>query len=145
MTFTEQKINIFKVPADYYLAHCISGDYTLGAGLAKQMDIEYDLRFNLFMLYPIPNGKKFGFVGKALLVDNVFSLVNKPQCSSRADYPALEEALKDMKQQCLKLGIEKIAMSRLACGRDKLDWGKVSQMIQDIFNDTDIEIIACDM
>ena len=50
-----------------------------------------------------------------------------------------------MKQQCLDLGITKLAMSRLACGRDKLDWSKVSQLIQDIFNDTDIEIIACDM
>lgn len=145
MTFTEQKINIFKIPADYYLAHCISGDYTLGAGLAKQMDIEYDMRFHLFMKYPIPNGQKFANVGKALLIDNVFNLVNKMQCSSKADYNTLEETLKDMKQQCLNLGITKLAMSRLACGRDKLDWNNVSQMIQDIFNDTDIEIIACDM
>lgn len=33
MTIKEEYMDIFTVTQGYYLAHCISADYTLGAGL----------------------------------------------------------------------------------------------------------------
>ena len=35
MTVKEVQQDLFTVPQWYYLAHCISGDYALGAGIAK--------------------------------------------------------------------------------------------------------------
>ena len=35
------------------------------------------------------------------------------------------------------------AMPLIGCGLDRLHWGKVSEMIQVIFKDTDIEILVC--
>ena len=36
MTFTEVHQDLFTVPKDYALVHCISADYALGAGIARE-------------------------------------------------------------------------------------------------------------
>lgn len=36
MNYMEMTGDLFAVPQGYYLAHCISGDFSLGAGIAKQ-------------------------------------------------------------------------------------------------------------
>ena len=69
MTINEINGDLFRVPQGYYLAHCISGDYALGAGIAKKFDAEYNMRFKLFRDYAIPDGEKSANVGRALLPD----------------------------------------------------------------------------
>ena len=77
MIYIEDKQDLFYVSDEYYLAHCISGDYALGAGIAKVFNEKYNMRFLLHKNYPIPDGEKYANVGKALLIDNVFNLVTK--------------------------------------------------------------------
>ena len=48
-----------------------------------------------------------------------------------------------MKSKCEELGVNKIAMPRIGCGLDKLDWWKVRDIIFDVLDDTDIEILVC--
>jgi hypothetical protein len=48
-----------------------------------------------------------------------------------------------MKQQCLDEGITKLVMPKIGCGRDKLSWVMVSDMIAEVFDDTDVEILVC--
>ena len=36
--------------------------------------------------------------------------------------------------------INKLAMPKIGCGLDRLQWGEVSQMIKDVFQNMDIEI-----
>ena len=48
-----------------------------------------------------------------------------------------------MKYQCEINNINKIAMPIIGCGLDRLEWNKVSQIIQDLFCDIDIEILVC--
>lgn len=143
MIYTEKIQDVFSVDSEYYLAHCISGDFTLGAGVAKAVDKKYDMRFKLFRDYPIANGTRYGYVGKALLVDHVFNLVTKDLFCNKPSYKNLQLALQDMKTQCLANGITKIAMPLIGCGRDKLNWSEVSDWIVEIFDDTDIEILVC--
>ena len=38
MTITIEKKDLFTMPQGYYLAHCISADFALGAGIAKVFD-----------------------------------------------------------------------------------------------------------
>ena len=38
MTIKEEKRDLFTMPEDYALAHCISADFALGAGIAKEFD-----------------------------------------------------------------------------------------------------------
>lgn len=36
MTIREEQRDLFTVPTDYILVHCISADFALGAGIAKE-------------------------------------------------------------------------------------------------------------
>ena len=143
MNFKEETKDLFTVPQGYYLAHCISGDYSLGAGIAAQFVDVYNMRYKLHRNYPIPDGEKFANVGEALLVDNVFNLVTKSRAYYKPTYDDFYDSLVDMKEQCEDLDITKLAMPRIGCGLDRLEWGKVKEIIEEVFGDTDMEILIC--
>lgn len=145
MRFNEEVKDLFTVPQGYYLAHCISGDYALGAGIAKTFNDVYNMRFKLHKQYPIPIGEKTANVGKALLVDNVFNLVTKARFFHKPTYRDLHDTLIDMKIQCEEKDITKLAMPLIGCGLDKLNWSMVEDVIIDVFKDSDIEILICEL
>ena len=143
MIIREEVKDLFTVPQGYYLAHCISGDYALGAGIAKQFVENYNMRFKLHKNYPIPDGEKFANVGQALLVDNVFNLVTKARVFHKPTYESLYDTLLDMKIQCEDLDISRLAVPLLGCGLDRLNWEHVKDVIEDVFGSIDIEILVC--
>ena len=143
MVIKEEIMDLFTVPQGYYLAHCISGDYALGAGIAKQFVENYNMRFKLHKNYPIPDGEKFANVGQALLVDNVFNLVTKARVFHKPTYESLYDTLLDMRIQCENLDISRLAVPLLGCGLDRLNWEQVKDVIEDVFDSTDIEILVC--
>lgn len=145
MIIREETRDLFTVPQGYYLAHCISGDYALGAGIAKQFVEVYNMRFKLHKNYPIPDGEKSANVGKALLVDNVFNLVTKARCFHKPTYDSLYETLVDMRNQLESWDVTKLAIPYIGCGLDKLDWDNVRDIIEDVFEETDIEILVCSL
>lgn len=143
MVIKEEIMDLFTVPQGYYLAHCISGDYALGAGIAKQFVENYNMRFKLHKNYPIPDGERFANVGQALLVDNVFNLVTKARVFHKPTYESLYDTLLDMRIQCENLDISRLAVPLLGCGLDRLNWEQVKDVIEDVFDSTDIEILVC--
>lgn len=146
MTLTEIQGNLFVAPNDFYLAHCISADFKLGAGIAIQFNETYDMRRKLFKLFPHPDdpfrGNEESYVGRALLVDNVFNLVTKSKYYEKPTYNTLRQTLNDMKRQCTERDIKKLAMPRIGCGLDRLNWDIVKKTIKEIFADADIEIFV---
>lgn len=143
MIYFEVNKDLFEVPPYYFLAHCINGNYTLGAGIAKTFRDKMDMQFRLAQKYPIRDGEQFRYIGKALLVGRVFNLVTKAYHYNKPTYESLRSALKDMHDQCARLEIKYLAMPKIGCGLDRLDWDKVREMIQKIFCDLDIEILVC--
>ena len=139
MTFTIEKMDIFNVPQGYYLAHCISSDFALGAGIAKRFDEVYNMRYKLFRDYDE------GCVGEALLVDNVFNLVNKQYKYDDATYEELAASLTDMRETMKYLAITKLAMPKIGCGRDGLEWAKVEELIKLVFDGMDVQIMICEL
>ena len=73
MTIRTEKRDLFTVPQGWYLAHCISADFALGAGIAKTFDEVYDMRYKLHLHFPDYTYEG----GDSLMVDNVFNLVTK--------------------------------------------------------------------
>lgn len=141
MTITTEKRDLFTVPQGYYLAHCISADFALGAGIAKTFDSVYNMRFKLFKKYP-----KYEYHGgDALLVDNVFNLVTKQKCWHKPTYDSVRDALEMMKEYLDFIGATKLAMPKIAAGLDRLEWPKVYEIINEVFEDTDIEIAICEL
>ena len=136
MIYKEKKIDLFKVPEDYCLAHCISDDFALGAGIA----VEFDLKRQLKLVYP--NGyKKAGCVR----IGKVFNLITKSKCYEKPTYESLEEALIEMKLIAEGQEIKKITMPKIGCGLDKLDWEKVRELLYKVFKETEIEILVCSL
>ena len=140
MIIHEEQRDLFTVPQGYYLAHCISADFALGAGIAKKFDEVYNMKFKLFKNY---DGYEYE-CGDCLVVDNVFNLVTKPKCYHKPTYESLKEALEAMKEYVLYFNIDKIAMPHIASGLDRLQWDQVLEIIKEVFEDTDVDILICD-
>ena len=45
-----------------------------------------------------------------------------------------------MRDYCIKYNIRYLAMPKIGCGLDKLQWSKVREIIKDEFKDVDIQI-----
>ena len=103
------------------------------------------MRYKLHNHYPIPDGEKFANIGKALLVDNVFNLVTKARCFHKPTYDTIYETLVDMKEQCEEWDITKLAIPYIGCGLERLNWDEVKDVIEDVFEDTDVEILVCSL
>jgi hypothetical protein len=141
MIITIENRDLFTVPQGYHLAHCISADFALGAGIAKTFDEVYNMRFKLFREYD-----DYEYVGgDALLIDNVFNLVTKPKCYHKPRYEAVREALETMKDVMVMNATTKLAMPKIGCGLDRLDWNEVYEIICDVFKDMDVEILICEL
>ena len=134
MKYTEVKQDLFKVDRSWYLAHCISADAKMGAGIA----VQFKKRFNLNQLYQMEL-----YVGQAVLIDRVFNLITKPLYWQKPTYDTLKTSLIEMRHIALRYDIEKIAMPAIGAGLDRLNWNKNREIIKDVFKDTDIEILVC--
>lgn len=141
MTITIEQRDLFTVPQGYYLAHCISADFALGAGIAKTFDTVYNMRFKLFREYDMYSYES----GDALLIDNVFNLVTKPKCYHKPRYESIKEALEVMRDLMDELAVTKVAMPKIGCGLDRCEWSKVNDIICEVFNETDVEILICEL
>lgn len=137
MKYTEIKGDLFRVDSKYYLCHCISADFKLGLGIALEFDNRYKMRAKLNRLYMVN-----ATYPKALLVDNVFNLVTKALYWHKPTYLTLRGSLEDMKAQIVASNIRYLAMPQIGCKLDKLQWGEVSRIIQEVFSDIDIEILV---
>lgn len=139
--------DLFKVGEDYYLAHCISADFALGAGIAVQFNKRFYTKSQLIREYPgylsLWDSKYVGR-GDCILTDHhVFNLVTKRNYWEKPTYVSLHSALNEMKKFIVQFGIKKLAMPKIGCGLDRLEWRNVEGMIKTIFEDVDIEIVVC--
>ena len=141
MTIKFENKDLFTVPQGYYLAHCISADFALGAGIAKTFDKVYNMRFKLFREYD--DYKYEG--GDALLIDNVFNLVTKPKYYHKPTYASVREALETMRNIMEINATTKLAMPKIASGLDRLNWDVVLDIICEVFDETDVEILICEL
>jgi len=137
MTLTENKQDLFKNTDTYYYAHCISADFALGAGIAVRFDKRYNMASKLKVL---ANPSE---VGSSVLISNVFNLVTKEKYWQKPTYKSLESSLVQMRDYMIRFNIKKLAMPKIGCGLDRLQWDKVKAIIEELFKDTDIEILVC--
>lgn len=145
MIYKEEKRDLFSVSDDYYLAHCISSDYALGAGIAVEFDKRFDMRRKLKEDAPDywEYMTAFNLKGECVLIERVLNLITKEKYYHKPTYKSTTHALRCMKVVCEANNISKIAMPIIGCGLDRLQWDKVSKIIKETFKDTDIEILVC--
>ena len=156
MKFIEETRDLFSLPQDYLLVHCISADRAMGAGIAKVFRDKYGIRHALY-IYEALTGRKWNetdMIGKCVTVRSyqcpwcVANLITKHNYYDKPTYETLKSALEDLKRKIESLKkitplSNKIGMPLIGCGLDRLKWDRVSGIIKDVFADTNIEIVVC--
>ena len=150
MIYKEEVRDLFSVPDEYYLAHCISADFGMGKGIVVEFNKRFNMKNRLIKMFDGDvthawdgNGKQGHPQGVCFKVDKVLNLITKRNYWLKPTYKTLTEALISMSEICMDYNITKIAMPIIGCGLDRLQWNKVSEIIKDVFSNTDIEILVC--
>lgn len=144
MTIREEQRDLFTVPTDYILVHCISADLVMGAGIAKEFT-RRGVKAQLQRDYQDIE------VGDCLVSDTTgwraeLNLVTKEKYWQKPTYETMRMALEDTKslyEEIMSYENVKLAMPRIGCGLDRLQWDKVKAIIEEVFADTDVEILVC--
>lgn len=146
MYYREINMDLFSLPDNYILTHCVSADFALGAGIAvkfRDMGVKDELK------RCCPDEVNTWEKGRCVftLTNNIVTanLITKRLCWHKPTYQSLGDALYDMKRG-LDTGIfrsNQIAMPLIGCGLDGLDWNIVRGIVQDMFQHDDLEILVC--
>ncbi|KAF4524817.1 hypothetical protein B566_EDAN014052 [Ephemera danica] len=138
LNFVEMPIgeDLFTAPETFSLAHCVGADFRMGMGIATIFKKKFQRVDEL-------KKSKTKIGGVASLQDDkrfIFYLVTKEKSNIDPYFDDLQASLLALRDECLRLGIRKLAMPRLGCGLDKLLWDEVRNEIQKIFADIEMEI-----
>ncbi|KAM4645983.1 ADP-ribose glycohydrolase OARD1 isoform 1-T1 [Amazona ochrocephala] len=130
------KGDLFTCPPQDALAHCISEDCRMGAGIARLFKQKFGGVQEL-----LDQQKKTGEVAVLQRDDRyIYYLITKKKASHKPTYDSMRKSLEAMKAHSLNNGVTDISMPRIGCGLDGLDWNKVSAILEEVFEGTDIKI-----
>lgn len=144
MKFQEIKRDVFKcldVEEQWHIVHCISRDAKMGAGIAKTIRNRFPDQIRAAEHY-VPEIIQSNFT-RVLGTEPIIHLVTKEKYYEKPTYDTMRQALKQLKDFCEIHKIDRLAMPRIGCGLDRLEWFHVRNMIREIFEDTDIYIVVC--
>lgn len=156
MKYKEEYQDLFLVNSEttklpYCLAHCISADFGMFGGIVTEFNKRWDMKNRLLKKYGNQE-EQFKLMEAAVfpeevnhngVITTVYNLVTKLTVADKPTYHSLKFAIELMKEHMIAVGNTKLAIPLLGCGIDGLEWSKVKDIIQDVFEDTDIEILVC--
>jgi O-acetyl-ADP-ribose deacetylase (regulator of RNase III) len=130
--------NLLDAESNTSIAHCVGADMTMGVGVAEQIREKYGHTTLLRSM-----NKSVGEIATLPISDQkyIFNMITKD--SSRNDKPTLcniEHCLQELRSLCENLGVQRLAMPRIASGHDQMSWHVIKQLIIRIFNSSDITI-----
>ncbi len=143
---TEIKQDLFTVPEDYALVHCISSDFALGAGIAKEFQKRYATKNELRTRCPGYQWQGGACLGTGTSDTRiVFNLVTKQNYWEKPAYKDLTDSLTELREMCELGSYKKLAMPKIGCGLDGLKWERVKSILEDVFDFSNIEILVCSL
>lgn len=144
MKITEKKTNLFSIDKKYSFVHCISLDCAMGAGIALTFRETFPRMKNILLHTVAENNIQYPFT---ILYEGgsnkIFNLITKEKYWYKPTYYTISSCIKQLRDMCSKHNIKYLAMPKIGCGLDKLQWNKVRKILEDTFKDTDIEILIC--
>ena len=141
MIYKEIYGDLFKVDITYTLAHCISVDCKMGAGIAT-LFVKHNPKMREVLQTMNPKiGDAIYYTGEGR--HGVINLITKERYFNKPTRENFNKSIDDMKMVALSYDIKKIAIPQIGSGLDRLNWKESSKYIQEVFADTDIEILVC--
>ena len=151
MKYQEKHIDLFTVnkhnQEPYCLAQCISQDMAMAGGIALEFNKHYNVKNRLTAKYK----DKPVYVNSVLPLKEhslggefvIFNLVTKAYVGDLPEYDALCCALINMSLYMTEHNLTKLAIPKLGCGIDRLEWERVKRIIKLVFEKLPIEVLVC--
>lgn len=135
---------------DYVLAHCVASDFGMFGGIARQFVLRKDMKRKLIQWaeeegLEIEGGCR-SLIGRAIFIQDTYNLVTKYHTSELpSGYDDLYDCLVDMRGWMIANDQSYLAIPRIGCGIDGLDWDEVKRIINAVFEPTDIKIVVVNL
>ncbi|KAG5885092.1 hypothetical protein JTB14_003966 [Gonioctena quinquepunctata] len=110
----EESRDLFEVPADYALAHCVAEDLRMSRVLQ------------------LKKGQR-----------NIFYLVTKRHSQDKPSYEDVWKSLTKLRDTMVDQNLADLAIPKLSCGIDGLDWRVIRSMLEAIFRSSGVRILVC--
>lgn len=140
-------------PQDYVLAHCIASDFGMFGGIAKEFVMRKDMKRKLIqwaeeegISEDTVGGTHQALVGKSIFIQDTYNMVTKPSTAYPPHgYASLYQCLEDVRAQMLQNNQNFLAIPRIGCGIDGLDWDNVRMVLTEAFKDTPIKVLVVNL
>ena len=106
------------------LAHCISSDFKLSAGIARSFKRKFPYNF--------PESTNSPFFVQQLDDRFVYNLVTKKRFFQKATYDSLRKSIEAIINHANKYKVTHISIPKAGCGLDCLEWNKFERLIKEI-------------
>lgn len=129
--------DLFEASEEYALGHCVSQDFRMDRGIA----LEFRRKFG--QIEELSKQKKSVTEVASIKAEGrtIICLITKEYYWQKPTYENVFLTITNLKHFCTSENITKVAMPRIACGLDKLQWSEVRTMIRYIFRNTQIQIL----
>ena len=129
LLITEIKGDLFSAPSTSSLAHCISQDCKLGAGIAKLFRQRFGRVDDLQRMETAVGGVSLLQVNDRF----IYNLVTKKNFWEKPTYENLQKSLRAMQNHAFQHNVKEICMPKIGCGLDKLEWDQVKSLLIEVF------------
>ena len=124
-----------------WIGHCIVADARMGKGFDDFLSHRNPClrstccKAKIFIgqVYPFwdSNGRRY-----------IYKLVTKERFCHKPDLSTLSKTLEAMKKHASTNGVSTIAIPKLGCGLDQMNWQEVVKPLRDTFAEADVQIIV---
>lgn len=139
MATHEMKGDLVRAAGDgMSVAHCVSADFAMGAGIARQLDDAFGIRAEILREFVAGAAARIA-VGDVIELRRVLSstgatisiynLITKKTHRDLPTYESFESAVAMLKKACARRNQEVLAVPRMGCGIDRLEWPRVREIL----------------
>ena len=123
------------------IGHCISADAKMSKRFADLLSQRIPGLRDTCRRTKLLTGQIFSFWDQT---SNryIYNLVTKTKCSEKRNLPTLSLTLEEMKSHARLYGISTIAIPKIGCGLDQMNWQEVLKLLRDIFAYSNIRIVV---
>ena len=123
------------------IGHCISADAKMSKGFAEQLSQQIPGLRDTCGRTKLSSGQTFPFWDRA---GNryIYNLVTKTRFSGKPTLLTLSVTLEEMKSHARLYGISTIAIPKIGCALDQMNWQEVVKLLRDIFAYSNIRIVV---
>ncbi|KAJ6632824.1 ADP-ribose glycohydrolase OARD1 [Pseudolycoriella hygida] len=127
LKITEISGDLFAAPKEYSLGHCVSADLRMGKGIA----VKFRDTFGQIQTLRNQNAKAGGM---AVLKDGeryIYYMVTKTAVYDKPTYQNMFSSLTTMRDHMKLNNVSKLAIPKIGCGLDGLNWSKVMDQLHE--------------